>query len=232
MRVDHGRADALVSEQFLDRADVVAIVEEVGGEGMPERVTARPFRDARPVHGVLHRALDRAFVQVVAASAAGLAVGVDPGRGEEVLPGRFPAGVRVFTLEGARQRDPAGAIVEVLAVLLADALDLARDVGDEPDGKHGDPLVSALAAPHRDFVALEIDILDPYLQRLEQPQPRAVEESGDEQVAAIEFGEDGSDFLTGKDVYRASDFPGHLTGVSWWGPEDRRSGDGELNVVG
>lgn len=32
--------------------------------------------------------------------------------------------------------------------------------------------------------------------------------------------------------YRASDFPGHLTGVSWWGPEDRRSGDGELNVVG
>src|SRR5690606_34560881 len=33
-------------------------------------------------------------------------------------------------------------------------------------------------------------------------------------------------------AYRASDFPGHLTGVSWWGPEDRRSGDGELNVVG
>jgi len=32
--------------------------------------------------------------------------------------------------------------------------------------------------------------------------------------------------------YRAPDFPVHLTGISWWGPEDRRSGDGELNVVG
>src|SRR5690606_35978139 len=32
--------------------------------------------------------------------------------------------------------------------------------------------------------------------------------------------------------YGASDFPGHLTGVGWWGREDRRSGDGELNVVG
>lgn len=38
--------------------------------------------------------------------------------------------------------------------------------------------------------------------------------------------------LDGASGYRASDFPGHLTGVSWWGPEDRRSGDGELNVVG
>lgn len=82
MRVDHGGADALVSEQFLDRADVVAIVEEVGGEGVSEGVTTRPLRDARPVHGVLHRALDRALVQVVAAPMAGLAVGVNAGGGE------------------------------------------------------------------------------------------------------------------------------------------------------
>jgi hypothetical protein len=29
-----------MAEQFLDRADVVALFQEAGGEGMPESVTA------------------------------------------------------------------------------------------------------------------------------------------------------------------------------------------------
>jgi hypothetical protein len=35
VRVDHGRADVLVTEQFLDGANIVSSLKQVGGEGMP-----------------------------------------------------------------------------------------------------------------------------------------------------------------------------------------------------
>jgi len=38
MGVDHGGFDILVAEQFLDSANVVAILEQVGGEGVTESV--------------------------------------------------------------------------------------------------------------------------------------------------------------------------------------------------
>ena len=36
--VDHGGADALVAEEFLDGVDIVAGLEEVGGEGVAQGV--------------------------------------------------------------------------------------------------------------------------------------------------------------------------------------------------
>lgn len=38
MGVDHGGFDVAVAEEFLDGADVVAVFDEVGGEGMAEGV--------------------------------------------------------------------------------------------------------------------------------------------------------------------------------------------------
>ena len=46
VRVDHRRAQVRVAEQILDRADVVAVLEEVGRERMAQRVTAHFLRDA------------------------------------------------------------------------------------------------------------------------------------------------------------------------------------------
>ena len=39
VRVNHGRLHALVAEQFLDGADVVSILEQMGCEGMAQGVT-------------------------------------------------------------------------------------------------------------------------------------------------------------------------------------------------
>jgi len=35
MGVDHGGADAAVAQELLDGADVVSVLQEVGGEGVP-----------------------------------------------------------------------------------------------------------------------------------------------------------------------------------------------------
>ena len=42
--VDHSRADVLVAEELLDGPDVVAVLQEVGRERVPQRVTGRSFR--------------------------------------------------------------------------------------------------------------------------------------------------------------------------------------------
>lgn len=37
VRIDHGSSHVLVSEEFLDCTDVVAVFQQVGGEGMAEK---------------------------------------------------------------------------------------------------------------------------------------------------------------------------------------------------
>ena len=49
MGVDHRRADIGVSEQFLNRSDVVAVFEQVSGEGVVQSVATGSFGDASSV---------------------------------------------------------------------------------------------------------------------------------------------------------------------------------------
>ena len=46
MGVDHGGFDVLVPEEFLDGADVVAVLEKLGGEGVAEGVRGDGFVEA------------------------------------------------------------------------------------------------------------------------------------------------------------------------------------------
>src|SRR5439155_24470949 len=55
--VDLRRAHVAVAEQFLNRPDVVAVLEQVRGERVAERVATRGLGDAGPTDGVLDRAL-------------------------------------------------------------------------------------------------------------------------------------------------------------------------------
>ncbi len=43
MRVDHGRSDISVTQQLLNRSDIVAVFQQVGCKRMPQRMTARRF---------------------------------------------------------------------------------------------------------------------------------------------------------------------------------------------
>jgi len=52
MSVDHGCFDVFVTEQFLDCANVVAVFQQVGGEGMTEGVRGDAFLDPRLAGGL------------------------------------------------------------------------------------------------------------------------------------------------------------------------------------
>ena len=58
MGVDLGGADILVSEEFLDGADVLMVFEQMGGEAMSEGVGGGSLGDAGGVESGFHGALD------------------------------------------------------------------------------------------------------------------------------------------------------------------------------
>jgi hypothetical protein len=137
VRVHLRGGHVLVPEQFLHRADVVAGLEQVRGERMPQRVAARRLGDAGRAHGPRHRALQPFFVDVVAANRAVAGIARALHRREQVLPRQFARRVRILARQRMRQvhADPRG--VQVLAQHLAHARQLLAQRLGQARRQHG-----------------------------------------------------------------------------------------------
>ena len=72
MCVDHGRPHIAMAEEFLNRSDVVPVLEQVGGKGVPECVAGSRLGQARLAEGFLDRPLQDRFVEVVPTALAGI----------------------------------------------------------------------------------------------------------------------------------------------------------------
>ena len=55
-----------MAEQFLDSADIIAVLKQVCGKRVAEGVAGDAFGNARGSRGVLDGLLDQGFMQVVA----------------------------------------------------------------------------------------------------------------------------------------------------------------------
>ena len=75
MSVDHGRFDILVPQQLLDRADVVAILEQMSCEGMAKGMRGNRFIYFCTFSCIPYGALQDAFIQVVTMDGSRLRVG-------------------------------------------------------------------------------------------------------------------------------------------------------------
>ena len=93
--VDHGSGDVAVTEELLDGSDVVAGLEEMGGEAVPEGVAGGGFRELGGPAGGMECALEDGFVEMVPSEFA-LGVAVVACGGEDPLPRPFALGKWVF----------------------------------------------------------------------------------------------------------------------------------------
>ena len=98
MGVDHGGFDVFVTEEFLDGADIVAALEEVGCEGMAEGVAADAFGNGCRSYGLFKCFLESAFVEMVALPSFGVGVLDAAGRGEDPLPNTLFVRVWIFVV--------------------------------------------------------------------------------------------------------------------------------------
>jgi hypothetical protein len=118
-----------VAKKLLDGADIVALLQQVGGKRVTEGVARRRLGDPGGTDRILHRPLEHGFVEVAAAPLAGHGLYVETRGGEGPLPAPFAAGVRVLALERTGQFDPAGTVAEVGLVLLASAVQVGGQGG-------------------------------------------------------------------------------------------------------
>jgi hypothetical protein len=93
--VDHGGRDVAVTEKLLDGSDVVAGLEEVGGEAVPEGVAGGRFGEVSGLTTGVEGALEDCFVEVVASEPTGVITVVATCR-EDPLPRPFAFCKRVL----------------------------------------------------------------------------------------------------------------------------------------
>src|SRR5215470_16872478 len=86
VRVDHRRADVVVSQELLDGADVAPVLEQVRGERVPKRMGRRTLPKVRLANGLEYRSLQDGLVQMMATAPAGGLVEVESCRREDPLP--------------------------------------------------------------------------------------------------------------------------------------------------
>ena len=68
MGVNHRGSDIAVTEEFLHCANVVACIEQMGGEGMTKSMATCWFGDSGLPDGLLHSTLNDSLVKVMALS--------------------------------------------------------------------------------------------------------------------------------------------------------------------
>jgi hypothetical protein len=96
--VDHGGFDVFVSEQFLDGADVVTVLEQVGGEGVAEGVATDALGDFGVAGSLFDSFLQATFVEVVTDNFATARIFAAGAGGKSVLPNPLPIGVGMFAI--------------------------------------------------------------------------------------------------------------------------------------
>jgi hypothetical protein len=182
-------------EQLLYRADVVAVLQQVGGETVPQRVAPDRTVDAcRPASGP-HCPLDAGRMQVMAAPDAGARAGREIRGREHEAPGEFLPGVRVLPGERMRQLHVRDAAREI-------ALEEPPAPGDGPSQARGEcigqdraPILVALPAAHRELPPLEVQVLHPQAQCLRQAQAAAVEQRRHDGLDSVQLREQAPDLL-------------------------------------
>lgn len=86
VRVHHGGADVLVTEQFLDGPDVVTGLKEVRGERMPECVAPGMLDHTGPADSLLDGLLQNRLVNMMPAFLSSLGVPPSMFLGKDPLP--------------------------------------------------------------------------------------------------------------------------------------------------
>jgi hypothetical protein len=97
--VDHRRPNVVVSEELLDGADVVALLQKVGRKRMAQGVGSGVFGDASGTDGGFDRTLDDGLMQVVPPPISGSAIDIVTGRWEDPLPRPVAPGGGVFSVQ-------------------------------------------------------------------------------------------------------------------------------------
>ena len=97
--INHGCSDITVSQQFLNRSDIVIGLQKVTGETVAKGMGRGPLGDFSPAHAPFYGLLDMGVMEMIALVLFCLR---DKGQGlcwKKPLPDQFLGGIFVFFLQ-------------------------------------------------------------------------------------------------------------------------------------
>lgn len=151
VRVDHRRLHIRVTQQLLDRADVVPILQQVRRETVPKRVAGHALGQLRLLSRLLDRGLDRRFKHVPPPALPRVGVPRQLMRGEEVLPLQRPRGLGRLARKRPGQFNPAFVLRQVTLVDLVPPRKLLFKRLKQDAWKQRDPVFCTLALTDGDL---------------------------------------------------------------------------------
>jgi hypothetical protein len=173
--VDHGGGDIPMAEELLDGADVVASIQQVGGEAVPQAVAACLFGEARRAHGVVEGALEDGFVKVVTEEPSGVPVTVFARRRKDPLPPPRAARFWILSRQGAGEHDQAATGRDRRIMALAHRSEMGSKRHPQQLGKEGPSIPPTFAVADDDVARPEIDVFDPEARAFENAKSRAIQ---------------------------------------------------------
>lgn len=151
----------------------------MSSETVAETVAGCSPGNARTFHRGGYLPADGAFVEMVAAFAAGTRVDRQDGGREDILPFPFFGGLREFSLQGRGEVDFTEAAGQVLLVEDLNLAQVFEQCGLEGFGEHRAAVLVPLAFPDGDFVSGKIEVLDPEAKAFQKAHAGAMEELRD-----------------------------------------------------
>jgi hypothetical protein len=134
-----------MTQELLDRPNIIAVLDQVRGERVPERMAARPPGDADVQNCLPHCTLDHAFMHVMTPLAAASRVSTSMLGGKEPLPTPVFRRPGKLEAEGVGQEDLSDSGSEVLVVDSLDAGKPRRKRGFDHERQRSD----AVSLPFR-----------------------------------------------------------------------------------
>src|SRR5437870_5739930 len=103
MGIDHGGTHVLVSQEFLQGTDIVAVLQQMRGETVPQGVTAAALGDAGLLESLFYGSLEHRFRHMVSALNSRTRIDGAFRGGKDILPDPGCAGTGAFTFKGVWQ---------------------------------------------------------------------------------------------------------------------------------
>jgi len=197
--VNHRRFDVTVAKEFLHGPDIIAIGQQVRGEGMPKRVARDSFGQSGLSDSLQDRLLNKRFVNVVPALLAGLGVSPTAFLWEYELPAPLAIGVRILPGQRMRQFHAAVTVRQVLLVNLLDAPKVLLQGADHRPRHRRDTVFVSLPFADGDLAALEVQVFDPQAEGLQKPESSPVQQHPDQPFVAVQVRQEPRYFIDGQD---------------------------------
>jgi len=217
MGIDHGGLYVFVPEKLLNGADtctepqvrcVVTVLKKVGGETVTKNMRRHGFVYFGELGSLFDGSLEIGFIQMVTLLNTADGINGECRGWEDILPGKFTAGIGVFSFESIGEVDRAIALREINIMLCFHLLEMKAQWLHEQVGKHGNTIIFAFSIADNDLSIGKVQVFYAQAHDFHEAQSTAIHDLRHNLVHTIHFFDHFFGFVFGENGGDAFRFGG------------------------